>query len=331
MLDPPVSMLGIPAMEKVGREIANWPGVLGEAATHSSLQQVLTYLNSPPDLFGEHLTAGLDLYLHFLQEAGDVTDWDFGEAMRCFENSIQTIPQLAGALRAWQVGRFFAQHPFETLYLQWEYMEVRIKLHFIRHGESSANILWIFSNQEAEHPLTEPGREQARTRAHSLGHLPADRIYASPILRARQTAEILGAHLGVPVEITPALREWDVGIYEGTSDPQGWASHQQVQDDWFNHQKYESKMPGGESFLEIQARFVPFIQSLVQDPGAQGKEFILVSHGGLYRAMLPVILANIDSDFIARASIPYTAWIEAESGPGGLQCTAWCGEPVPIE
>lgn len=204
-----------------------------------------------------------------------------------------------------------------------------MKLHFIRHGESSANTLRIFSNQEAEHPLTQAGIQQAQARAHSLQHLSIDRIYTSPILRARETAEILGAQIKVPVEITAALWEWDVGIYEGTSDPQGWASHQQVQEDWFSHQKYDSKMPGGESFLEIQARFVPFIQDLVQEHGEQRKEFILVAHGGLYRAMLPVILTNIDQDFMTRASLTYTAWIEAESGPHGLQCMAWCGEPVP--
>jgi broad specificity phosphatase PhoE len=204
-----------------------------------------------------------------------------------------------------------------------------MKLHFIRHGESSANTLRIFSNQDAEHPLTEAGREQAQARASSLEHLQVDRIYTSPILRARQTAEILGAYLDAPVETTAALREWDVGIYEGTSDPQGWATHQQVQEDWFTHHHYESKMPGGESFQEIRDRFVPFIQELLQDDSKPGKEFILVAHGGLYRAMLPVILTNIDQDFMAQASLPYTAWIETERVPQGLLCISWCGEPVP--
>ena len=201
-----------------------------------------------------------------------------------------------------------------------------MKLHFIRHGESTANILRVFSNQEADHPLTEAGIEDARVRARSLEHLPIDRIYTSPILRARQTAEILAAHLKVPVQTIDALREWDVGIYEGTNDPVGWVLHQQVQEDWFARRQYDRKMPGGESYLEIQARFVPFIQRLVQDHGSQGKEFILVAHGGLFRAMLPVILVNIDENFMAGASLPYTAWIEAETSPHGLRCISWCGE-----
>ncbi len=204
-----------------------------------------------------------------------------------------------------------------------------MKLHFVRHGESIANIARVFSNREAEHPLTDTGIEQARALACRFEHIPVDRIYTSPILRARQTAELLRLHLKVPCQTVAALREWDVGIYEGTSDPVGWVLHHQVQEDWFTHHKYESKMPGGESFLEIQARFIPFIQALVQDSTNQGKEFILVAHGGLYRAMLPVILVNIDQDFVARAGFPYTAWIEAESGPEGLHCIAWCGEPVP--
>ena len=54
MLRPPVSMVGIPAMEKLAREIARWPEQLGEDASASCLRQVREYLNSPPDLAGDH-------------------------------------------------------------------------------------------------------------------------------------------------------------------------------------------------------------------------------------------------------------------------------------
>jgi broad specificity phosphatase PhoE len=51
----------------------------------------------------------------------------------------------------------------------------------------------------------------------------------------------------------------------------------------------DSKMPGGESFLEIQERFIPFIEGLVQNGKNSNRNIILMGHGGLYAAMLPAI------------------------------------------
>jgi hypothetical protein len=99
MLHPPVSMVGIPAMKKVAREIARWPEELGEDTAAQCLRQVREYLNSPPDLEGDHLTAGRDLYITFLQEAGTMAGLDFSEASSRLRESIATIPELAEAIR----------------------------------------------------------------------------------------------------------------------------------------------------------------------------------------------------------------------------------------
>jgi hypothetical protein len=99
MLRPPVSMVGSPAMKKLAREIAGWPEELGEEAAAACLRQVREYLNSPPDLAGDHLTAGRDLYITFLQEAGAMAGLDFSEAMRRLGASMAIIPPLAEAIR----------------------------------------------------------------------------------------------------------------------------------------------------------------------------------------------------------------------------------------
>jgi hypothetical protein len=99
MLHPPVSMVGIPAMKKLAREIARWPEELGEDTAAKCLRQVREYLNSPPDLEGDHLTAGRNLYITFLQEAAAMAGLDFSVAIRCLRESIETIPQLAEAIR----------------------------------------------------------------------------------------------------------------------------------------------------------------------------------------------------------------------------------------
>ena len=99
MLHPPVSMVGIPAMKKVAREIPRWPEELGEDTAAKCLRQVREYLNSPPDLEGNHLTAGRDLYIAFLQEAGELAGLDFSEAISRLCESIEVIPELAEAIR----------------------------------------------------------------------------------------------------------------------------------------------------------------------------------------------------------------------------------------
>jgi broad specificity phosphatase PhoE len=200
-----------------------------------------------------------------------------------------------------------------------------MKLYFMRHGESTANLQNQFSNTEDRHPLTEPGVEQAITAGRCLIGKGIDQIYSSPVLRALQTAQILANILQVPLETTHALREWSVGIYEGSTDPLGWELHRQVQEDWFFRHKLESKMPGGESFQDIQERFVPFIDGLLGNSDGSKENVLLVGHGGLFIAMLPMVFRNVDYKLAFRKSIPFTATVEAESRPDGLYCTSWCG------
>ncbi len=71
--------------------------------------------------------------------------------------------------------------------------------------------------------MTERGRKQAAELAGMLAGIPFKCIYTSPLLRAIQTAgEILSANLNAPVIVTDALREYDVGKFEGSDDPADW-------------------------------------------------------------------------------------------------------------
>lgn len=202
-----------------------------------------------------------------------------------------------------------------------------MQLYFVRHGESTANLVHEFANTGFKHPLTENGVAQAHALAQKLSGLHFDIIYTSPVIRAMQTAEILAESLQAPLKVNEALREWSVGIYEGTTDLAGWELHRQVQEDWYIHHKPESKMPGGESWLDIRARFVPFIEGLVQDGQNSDHKILLVAHGGLYLAMLPAILMNVDFS-LASQGFPYTACTVAETRPSGLYCLSWCDRPL---
>lgn len=200
-----------------------------------------------------------------------------------------------------------------------------MRIYFVRHGESEANIAHIFSNRDLPHRLTEKGLAQAQALADMLCSQSITAIYSSPIPRAHQTAEIVANMCGLPYTLTPALREWDTGIYEGRDDPQGWALHEQVQIDWFIHNQLDRCMPEGESFLDIRARFVPFVEAVLATHHASDDAVVLVAHGGLYHAMLPLVLPNIDRTFVASHPLTHTAIVRAERIGQGLRCFDWNG------
>jgi len=84
----------------------------------------------------------------------------------------------------------------------------------VRHGETDWNADGRLQGQ-TDRPLTEFGRRQARQLAEELGGERLDAIYSSDLSRARETAEIVGERLGLPVGLDADLREKDWGNWEG--------------------------------------------------------------------------------------------------------------------
>jgi broad specificity phosphatase PhoE len=195
-----------------------------------------------------------------------------------------------------------------------------MKLYFIRHGESEANIQHVISNYGSPFGLTERGRQQVQVLAERLKDLPITTMCSSPVLRAMDTVDILCQSLGLPYRATEALREYNCGVLEGKSDEESWRLHRQYYEAWTLRHDYLSKPEGGESFVDIQNRFVPFIESLKRD---DDDHILLIGHGGLFRLMLPLILTNIDNDFVASHGIGHTECVIAELQADGLKCLQW--------
>lgn len=84
----------------------------------------------------------------------------------------------------------------------------------VRHGETDWNADGRLQGQ-TDRPLSDYGRRQARQLADELADEDFDAIYASDLSRARETAEIVGDRLGLPVSLDPDLREKDWGTWEG--------------------------------------------------------------------------------------------------------------------
>jgi len=203
-----------------------------------------------------------------------------------------------------------------------------MRILFVRHGESEANTLKIFSNLGWKHPLTERGREQSRALGAQLRDRGIVAIYSSPLRRAVETAEILAGCLGVRYEIEQALIEYDVGIYENRTHEEGRQAYAAVEQQWAQGQ-LDARLPEGESSLDIQNRFIPFIRRLVDLFGKREDATVaLIGHGGTYRQGLPSVLGNISREYAFEHGLANTAVVEAELREGVLYCVKWGDEII---
>jgi len=164
-------------------------------------------------------------------------------------------------------------------------------LYYVRHGETDWNVEGRLQGWH-DPALNGVGRRQAAVCADILrdlveqdGRSPADYGYvASPLQRARQTAEIMRAALGLEAEdyrVDARLREIGFGEWEGLTlreirarAPQALAARER--------DKWEFVPPGGESYAQVALRMRAWYEALADDT-------IVVAHGGTARALIAVL------------------------------------------
>lgn len=198
-----------------------------------------------------------------------------------------------------------------------------MKLYFIRHGESEANVLKEFSNRGVKHGLTTKGKTQTKKLLRDLKAETIHKIYCSPLLRAIETAQMISDDKNVPYEIEYALKEFDCGVLEGRSDEASWDLFFSLLDDWLLYEKWEKSIPGGESFFDIKNRFLPFIENITNQFGQTDQNIAIVGHGGTYMCALPLILGNIDLKFALDNLLKNVSFVKAEMVENQLICRKW--------
>ena len=117
-------------------------------------------------------------------------------------------------------------------------------IYLARHGETA----WSLTGQHTgstDLPLTELGERNAQRLGGRLIGIVFDRVFTSPLRRARRTCELAG--FGSVAEIDPNLREWSYGQYEGLRSVEIHAERP----DW---QLFRDGAPGGESPQQVAER-----------------------------------------------------------------------------
>jgi broad specificity phosphatase PhoE len=155
-----------------------------------------------------------------------------------------------------------------------------MQLLLIRHGQSQANIDHVI--QGDDDPLTDLGRQQADT----LGrHLAASRkithLYASPLDRSRETAQIIGRHIGLEPVFEPGLAEIHAGRAVGMTWDDWTAANPELAAKLRSRSRtLADRWEGGESGEEFVARVFAAWDHIVSQHLGTDDVVALVSHGG---------------------------------------------------
>jgi probable phosphoglycerate mutase len=148
-----------------------------------------------------------------------------------------------------------------------------------RHGESDWNAQKRWQGH-ADRPLTRRGRDQATALAERLDAFPLAAIYASDLLRARETATAVARRRGLEVACRDDLREVDVGSWSGRSRDELEAAAPEQVARWLDGDK---GWEGGESYEQMADRVVAAVTEIAA--AHPGEHVLVVTHGGCVRAV----------------------------------------------
>ena len=156
------------------------------------------------------------------------------------------------------------------------------RLLLIRHGETGASRERRFAGSR-DVPLTGFGRRQCEAVAQALAPNAIAAVYASPLERARVSAEIVARPHGLAVRLEPAFREMSFGAWEGLTADEVMARFPEAMAAW-RTAPHLTTPPGGESLAAVAARVAAARDELVDVH--RGETVVLVAHAIVIRLLV---------------------------------------------
>ena len=175
-----------------------------------------------------------------------------------------------------------------------------MRIYIVRHGETEANKNGYLQGW-TDVPLNENGRFIAELTGRGLKDIRFDHCISSPLIRAKETAEILLRESGNSVSISfdDRIKEMNFGSFEGMS----------VRDEkliqFLKEPVVDYKFPDGESFQEVMKRTQEFLKELIAKD--DGKTYLVSTHGCALRAMLNFLYE--DKDDYWHGHVPYNCCV----------------------
>ena len=209
---------------------------------------------------------------------------------------------------------------FDELFLKGKDKKLT-RLILIRHGESEKNVLGLFDSSRDAYPLTKAGEDRAKLAGEKIKGMKVSAIYTSPVLRTRQTAEIVSKAVGKIPTLSDALWEVRSGEWDGKKDAVTEAEADRISYNKLPHGVYYKTLRGktGESWENVENRVAAFAREILNKH--QGETVAIISHEGPL-IMLMRYLKDLSFDDVVNL------WDESRTFHGGL--LGGYAEPTPV-
>lgn len=179
-----------------------------------------------------------------------------------------------------------------------------MKLVLVRHGVSAHNVGNLISGGESNPDLSKSGIAEVEKISKSIDEDKIDIVYASPLIRAKKTANILTKGRKV-INLDDRLTEMKFGSWEGTDVEPLYRDCPDAFDFMgMIGKKYTKYAQGAESYDDLVARCSDFMSMLCQT--ASNKTVLVVCHGFTIRGLMAAIFKLDSSEFTAQGNVTFT-------------------------
>lgn len=157
-------------------------------------------------------------------------------------------------------------------------------LYIMRHGKTDWNVRRRLQGR-TDIPLNDDGRSMAEKARNEYMDVHFDVCYCSPLIRAKETAEILLKGRNIPIITDDRLLEMSFGVYEGIENSF------QIPDCPINvlfkePEKYTVPVENAESLEELYFRTGSFLKEVVEPQLQDGKDILIVGHGAMNSSII---------------------------------------------
>ncbi len=167
------------------------------------------------------------------------------------------------------------------------------RLLLLRHGQTEFNATRRMQGH-FDTELSQTGWQQAQAAAEMLVGQPIVKIIASDLRRAKDTAQVIGDQLNLPVSLDSRLRETDLGDWQGKTHEEVDSAFPGARARW----RFDATWapPNAETRQEVAARAFTVVEDLLQEVEQwEGNTVLIVAHGGTISALTSALLGFADS------------------------------------
>ncbi|MBI4595756.1 MAG: histidine phosphatase family protein [Candidatus Tectomicrobia bacterium] len=168
-----------------------------------------------------------------------------------------------------------------------------MKLYLIRHGQTEWNQQEIFRGL-ADVALDQEGRREARALAKRLQGTEIAAIFSSPLMRAKETADIIGNVIGLETVVSNELIDINCGNWQGVTLQEVKQKYYPLYQSWLQEPE-NFTFPLGEGLSEVRKRTIPFLKGLIER--FPQKEIAVVSHRVINKIIICALLDLPNSKF----------------------------------